>query len=346
MYIHNSLNYQTKEELSSCNDDIESIFIEVKSISNSSPNFVGAIYRPPSGNPNSFIEKLSDLLSSLTPDSEAIILGDFNFNLFSQSNHTSTFEENMFCNGFTPVISTATHKKPNCRFTCIDNIFVNNYERVISSCTLENHISHHRSLTLLYSLRNNPCSPSKLIKPKSKISYDYKPQNLDHLNEILAHNLSKTPIWQQETNFEEFLNLFTNCIDASCKLINAKFSKRNKLDNPWITAGLINSISKRDRLYKIWKGTQTKRCTTGDPRLQEQYRKYRNMLSNLIKMSKQNYYSEQFERASGNMKKTWSIINYLKGKNQTSSSFCIKEGSSVITDEKIVANKFNKHFCS
>ena len=141
MYIHNSLNYQTKEELSSCNDDIESLFIEVKSISNSSPTFVGAIYRRPSGNPNSFIEKLSDLLSSLTPDSEAIILGDFNFNLFSQSNHTSTFEENMFCNGFTPVISTATHKKPNCRFTCIDNIFVNNYERVISSCTLENHIT-------------------------------------------------------------------------------------------------------------------------------------------------------------------------------------------------------------
>ena len=337
MYIHNSLNYQTKEELSSCSDDIiESLFIEVKSISNSSPIIVSVIYRPPSGNPNSFIEKLSDLISSLTPDSEAIILGDFNFNLFSQSsNHTSTFEENMFCNGFTPVISTATHKKPNCRFTCIDNIFVNNYERVISSCTLESHISHHRSLTLLYSLRGDPCSPSKLIKPKSNISYDYKPQNLDHLNEILAHNLSTTPIWQQETNFEEFLNLFTNCIDASCKLKNPKFSRRNKLDNSWITAGLINSISKRDRLYKIWKRTQTKRCTMGDPRLQEQYRKYRNILSNLIKMSKQNYYTEQFERASGNMKKTWSIINHLRGKNQTSSSFCIKEGSSVITDEKI-----------
>ena len=46
------------------------------------------------------------------------------------------------------------------------------------------------------------------------------------------------------------------------------------------------------------------------------------------------------------MKKTRSIINHLRGKNQTSSSFCIKEGSSVITDEKIKAYKFNKHFCS
>ena len=41
-----------------------------------------------------------------------------------------------------------------------------------------------------------------------------------------------------------------------------------------------------------------------------------------------------------------SIINNLRGKNQTSSSFCIKEGNSVITDEKVIANKFNKHFCS
>ena len=136
IYIQSSLNYQTKEELSSCCDDIESLFIEIKCSSNSIPIIIGAIYRPPSGNPNSFIEKLSDLLSSLTPDSEPIILGDFNFNLFTQSNYTSTFEESIFCNGFTPVISTATHKKPNCRFTCIDNIFVNNHERVINSCTL------------------------------------------------------------------------------------------------------------------------------------------------------------------------------------------------------------------
>ena len=66
----------------------------------------------------------------------------------------------------------------------------------------------------------------------------------------------------------------------------------------------------------------------------------------LDKQSEQRFYIEQFERASGNMKKTWSIINNLRGKNQTSSSFCIKEGNSVITDEKVIANKFNKHFCS
>ena len=46
------------------------------------------------------------------------------------------------------------------------------------------------------------------------------------------------------------------------------------------------------------------------------------------------------------MKKTWSIINDLRGKNRISSSFCIRDGNSVTTDEKVIANKFNKHFCS
>ena len=71
----------------------------------------------------------------------------------------------------------------------------------------------------------------------------------------------------QEMNFEEFLDIFQKCVDATCKLKVPKLSKRNKQDNPWITTGLINSITKRDRLCKIWKRTQTKRCTTGDPRL-------------------------------------------------------------------------------
>ena len=46
------------------------------------------------------------------------------------------------------------------------------------------------------------------------------------------------------------------------------------------------------------------------------------------------------------MKKTRSIMNNLRGKNQMSSSYCIKNGNSVITDVKTIANKFNEHFCS
>ena len=106
--------------------------------------------------------------------------------------------------------------------------------------------------------------------------------------------------------------MFNKCIDDACKLRTPKYSKRNSLKNPWITKGVINSISKRDSLYKEWKRTRNKLCTSGDPRLYEEYRKYRNMLSNLIKKSKQSYYTRKFENASGDPKKTWVAINELR----------------------------------
>ena len=70
------------------------------------------------------------------------------------------------------------------------------------------------------------------------------------------------------------------------------------------------------------------------------------MLGNLIQKSKQNFYAKAFEKASSDMRRTWSIINDLRGKNQMTSSYCIKDGNSVINDDKAIANKFNENFCS
>ena len=65
-----------------------------------------------------------------------------------------------------------------------------------------------------------------------------------------------------------------------------KVSKRNKVRNPWITSGIINSISHRDRLYNKWKKSTTKTCHFSDTSLYEDYRKYRNNLSSVIKKCK------------------------------------------------------------
>ena len=108
----------------------------------------------------------------------------------------------------------------------------------------------------------------------------------------------------------------------------------------------MNSISKRDTLYKKWRVTRTKLCTSGDPHLYEEYRKYRNMLSNLIKKAKQSYYTHKFENSAGDLKRTWSAINELRGKTKTSSPTYLKVDNCIITDKKTIANKFNRYFCS
>ena len=223
------------------------------------------------------------------------------------------------------------------------------YSNLIASfysvhCTLTD-ISYHRSLFLtLKSLsETNSTTTAQSTKPKMVIKYDYSKEILNHLNALLSRKLSNNA---HINTFSEFINLFSTSIDVTCKLIVSKFSKRNRITNPWITIALINSISKRDRLFKSWKKTTTKICKSGDPRLQEEYRKYRNKLSSLIKCAKEQYYMRMFKNSTGNLKQTWSIINELRGKSKGSTSTFSAFKSAELTDKKSLANKFNNYFCN
>ena len=169
----------------------------------------------------------------------------------------SLFEEIVLCNGFTPTISVATHLKPNTKLSCIDNILTNNVENILKSGVIEAHISHHRSLYLALksSLKANSAEPK--VKPKMVIKYDYSQENLSQLRAILSKKLSQNG---QIKTFTDYITIFSTSIDEACKLKVSKFWKRNRIVNPWITTALINSISKRVRLYKIWKKTTTKLC--------------------------------------------------------------------------------------
>ena len=141
------------------------------------------------------------------------------------------------------------------------------------SGVIDTHISHHRSLFLKFKI-DEVCKASK-PPPKSKTRYDFNIENLDKLNKNLIDNLSKL---NEAADFQSFLSVYTQCIDAACKLSESKLSKCKCIQNPWITSAIINSISKRDRIYKKWKQSTSKICSSGDPRLFEEYRKYRNKL--------------------------------------------------------------------
>ena len=127
LYIHESLTYTKNDALSILSDDIETLFVNI--VNNSNPLILGIIYIPPSGSLKKCNEIFSKILSSIKPSNNTIIMGDFNINLLKNNEHSSSFEENILCNGFSPVISTPTHHKPNCQATCIDNILVNNHDK-------------------------------------------------------------------------------------------------------------------------------------------------------------------------------------------------------------------------
>ena len=114
---------------------------------------VGVIYRPPSEKIENFNDQLESILSQIHENTRAYIMGDYNIDIFKDNKITSAFEESFISHGFFPSISIATHVKPNCRKSCLDNILTNNPDSVLSSYTINSDISHHRSIILITQLQ-------------------------------------------------------------------------------------------------------------------------------------------------------------------------------------------------
>ena len=92
------------------------------------------VYRPPNGNLNSFyqqFEKILHKLSYFESEINSIVCGDFNINLLKNDLKRAKFENIFFGNCFTPTISLASHEKPGCDPSCIDNIFVSQIDTIL-----------------------------------------------------------------------------------------------------------------------------------------------------------------------------------------------------------------------
>ena len=90
--------------------------------------------------------------------------------------------------------------------------------------------------------------------------------------------------------------------------------------NPWNSESIIKSIKTKHKLYKGWKNSINKKDTNGDPVKYSLYKNYRKSLKYIIKNVKKQYYGKQFDESKGNIKKTWNLINALRGKHKESIS--------------------------
>ena len=98
---------------------------------------------------------------------------------------------------------------------------------------------------------------------------------------------------------------------------------------------LTNFINKKDPIVK-------EECHTN-------YKKYRNLLSTLIKKGKQAYYDRYFETNWNNIKITWKSIKSLISLKTVASSISTvlsRNNGDTITNSYDIANTFNNYFAS
>jgi hypothetical protein len=77
------------------------------------------------------------------------------------------------------------------------------------------------------------------------------------------------------------------------------------------------------------------------------YNSYKNKLTKIIRMAEKQYYTEKFELVKGDIRKTWQTIkNVINGPEWSRKQEIteIKFDNALITDNEILANKFNSFF--
>ncbi|KAL5255671.1 hypothetical protein ACHWQZ_G011039 [Mnemiopsis leidyi] len=345
VYVADYLNAEKIENLGGCLPDVESLFVRITLPSNPDPLTCGVVYRPPNGNFETFLSEFNHL-NNLLPKSNVRILGDFNLDLLKINcrsginNAPTQFEESFMQAGLSPVISIPTHRREGCKPSCIDNILTSNPENVILSGTIDSLTGDHLAVFEITNIH---------IKTESKQEknvrlFDYSNKNLEQFVNKLDTDLSKITTVNE---FSDFTTIFHSALDSTCKLLRPKVTKRTPKNNPWITDSIKTAIDRKHEMKEDWvKTIDAKKMPLGDQLLKKRFTDYRRVLKAVINTAKSSYNCNKILDNKNDRKKTWQIINELRGKSKKVIKPVIVIDNQKITDRRIIANEFNKYFNS
>ena len=171
MYIHKSVNYRLREDLS--NSAIESISLQVK-VCKYKPFIVTSIYRPP-GIPVDYFNELDRLFHFIdAEDKETICLGDTNCDMLDSTNNDTKHLMKLLTKfNLVQLIKSPTPTMATTK-TIIDHIITNRSESVSKSGVLSCGISDHDAVFMTKSMR----LPKLKASPRLLNVRNYKKFNL------------------------------------------------------------------------------------------------------------------------------------------------------------------------
>lgn len=180
-------------------------------------------------------------------------------------------------------------------------------------------------------------SPRYSIK-QAKSRIVYKDDKISH--SLCTENLR--PVYEApstEDKFDQFLNSFVKHIKRGEFTVTQ--SRTTVKRKPWLTTALLKSINHKNNMYKTLKRNPQKVS------LQNKYKSYNKLLTNLINVSKRNYFHLRIQQANGNTSATWKVINSALNKTTAANAITklIVNGSLVTSSTKL-SKKFNNYFAT
>ena len=211
---------------------------------------------------------------------------------YNEHNQTNEFLDSLASNSFIPLILQPTRISSHCN-TLIDNIFSNFIDPDIISGNLTATISDHLpQFSIIPNMFGN------IPGNKSNI-YERGWSKFDRENFILVYfsveweDLLKIDEINADKSTKTFLDKINMLLDTYAQLKRVKKYKLKFKSKPWITLGLQKSISVKNKLLTNF---INKKETILKQECHTNHKKYRNLLSTLMKKSKQAYYDRYFEK--------------------------------------------------
>src|ERR1044072_2313284 len=303
IYIRNEFCNKVKIITSIQNDIIEALAIQINT-KQIKQNIVG-IYRPPNSSRNDFIHALDTLILTRLNNTNILIAGDFNIDMLNKSPSlgATPLQNLMTSHGFINYITQPTRPNniENRNPTLLDHIW-GNLNCVIKSFIIRTDLTDHFPCLIQWNLNktNN--------KTTNKKRGDKEASNaifIDKVKEVDFSFIYNDQV-DIDSRFSTFNNQLYRCYDETFK-IKTKQLGCKRVQNPWLTLGLLNSINQKHKLYRNYK--------RGIIPLQL-YNNYSNQLKALLKKAKRKYYTDKFCEVNTNTKATWSLINNLINKNK------------------------------
>lgn len=334
IYVHNSLSVQNIN-----NVKLNEVTFTILNIKSKNKMYkIIATYRPPSTNPEIFIDNIKNIIKSHKSNEVEIFVGDINLDLMDKNNVLVELYINVLCEkGFYPQITSPTRVSENSS-TCIDHIFLKNQKHTklssisyILKCTITDHYA-----TLLYLIEKNN------VDKKQNATHVYEKINYEKIIRDL-----KNENWSEVYN-ENNVDSATNKFIAKYKFISKKYTKiitykrtNEQKIKPWISRGIINSIQNRDKLKdKLLK-------QPNNTEIKNKYTKYRNMINKLIRKTKSEYYKVKFNEVNSDVKKVWALIKEAtneKTKHDKTIINQIQTENKVLTEPREIACAYNTYF--
>ena len=245
-YIHNDLNYKIRHDIHITG--VENLFIEI--IDEKYKNkIIGVVYRPPNNVMDTFFNELEACLEIISRENKDVyLMGDFNVDLSSPYNNSAQRIINIMSSfALHPLINKPT-RITNSTQTIIDNIF-SNVLNDISTGIMYYDISDHLPIFMINKKNNHLFkNPSKDFVMRRKETE----QNIASLKIDLSQEDWRNVYSELDVNksYESFIEKFLYYYNKNIPLHRSQFNKK-KNKHPWITRGIIRSISTRNRLYKL-----------------------------------------------------------------------------------------------